>query len=150
MVSLLDIGNISREVMVRGSALEITGISAKGVLILLERFPEIRMIMSNRADEVTGESISKMLPQALCAIIAAGCGAPGDKAQEEVAGRLTIGEQLEIVDEIFRLTFPQGVRPFVDRFLQFTTQFNNETAEVVVAKPPAAGDAVRGRGQATK
>lgn len=148
MVSLVDIGNIRHTVMVRGQELDVGGVSAQGVMILLDRFPELRKIMSGKGDDSSGAKIVEMMPEALGAIIAAGCGAPGDKDQEAIARNLTIAEQVELVDEIFKLTFPQGLRPFVERLVKLTDQFTSDLTGA--GQPEGSVKDARGRVVVTK
>jgi len=111
MASLLEIANVPRTVEVRGLKIEVTGISAMGLTKLMARFPEIGQLFSGIVPEK--EELTKLAPGALAAFIAAGTGKPGDEEAEKIAGGLGLGEQLDLVDEIMRLTFPRGVGPFV-------------------------------------
>jgi hypothetical protein len=52
---------------------------------------------------------------AVAAIIAAGCGYPGDEKAEAVAGRLSIDAQADLLAAILRLTLPAGLGPFVEK-----------------------------------
>jgi len=78
MAGLLDIADIVETVTINGTRVDVPGISAEGIAHLLNRFPEIRAA-------VTGKSVPvdrwlAMGVDAVAAIIAAGCGAPGDPA----------------------------------------------------------------------
>ena len=61
------------------------GVSAKGRASLLGRFPELRMLMTGQ--EVEADQFMAVGGDAVSAIIAAGCGYPGDEKAEDVAGR---------------------------------------------------------------
>lgn len=115
MVSLLDIGDLKEEVDIRGKKIDVTGVSASGAVTLLTRFPEIRKLFAGKAADVTVEAIVSMAPELVAAIIAAGCGSPGDVKHEEAARKLGIEEQFDLITAILRLTFPAGVGPFVER-----------------------------------
>ena len=51
----------------------------------------------------------------VAAIIAAGCGYPGDEIAEDVASRLTIEAQVDLLSATLRLTLPGGFGPFVEK-----------------------------------
>jgi hypothetical protein len=52
---------------------------------------------------------------AIAAIIAAGCGYPGDDQAEAVAGKLSLDAQADLLASILRLTLPKGIGPFVEK-----------------------------------
>ena len=113
MTSLLDIAPASEIVGVGGTKLEVFGVTAQGVALLFGRFPDLRKLMSGV--EVEPEQIGAFAPAALAGIIAAGVGHPGDAAYEQAAARLSIDAQTDLIAAIFRLTFPRGIAPFVDK-----------------------------------
>jgi hypothetical protein len=113
MVGLIDIAPRTETVDVDGVAVEVRGISAAGVASILARFPEIRMLMSGR--EVDADRIFAIGGNAVAAIIAAGCGYPGDADAERVAGTLHVEAQADILEVVLRLTLPKGIGPFVEK-----------------------------------
>lgn len=114
MPGLLDIAPLTETVTVSGVAVEVYGISATGVALLMQRFPEIRALVSGREIDASPERLFELVPHAIASIIAAGCGLPGDQAAERIAGRLPVAEQLELMRAILRLTLPAGIAPFVE------------------------------------
>lgn len=113
MVGLLDIAPANETVVIREQAVEVFGVSAKGIAYLIRRFPELRALMSGRT--VDTDQLLEVGGSAVSAIIAAGCGLPGDEKGEEVASRLAIDDQAELLSVIFKLTMPKGVAPFVEK-----------------------------------
>lgn len=113
MVGLLDIAPLTEKVSVGGKQLAVYGISAKGLVSLIARFPEIRQLMNGR--EVDVGSLMNIGGEAISAIIAAGCGYPGDDKQEEAAGRLPLETQADILAAIIKVTLPNGVGPFIEK-----------------------------------
>jgi hypothetical protein len=65
--------------------------------------------------EVQADQLLAIGGDAVAAIIAAGCGSPGDNAAETVAGSLSLGIQADLLAAILRLTLPKGVGPFVEK-----------------------------------
>ncbi len=115
MVGLLDIAPAAETVTVRGQALAVQGVSARGVAVLLGRFPELRALLAQQHQDITPERLVAMIPDAIAAIIAAGTGSPGDAGAEAVADGLPIDDQVNLLEAILRLTLPKGIGPFVER-----------------------------------
>lgn len=141
MTSLLDIGDLTETVELRGKKIEVRGISAEGLLVLLGKFPELRVIMTNGADEKVIASLTEKLPQAVFAIIAAGCGDAGNEKAEAVAAKLSVGEQLDAFGKIWKLTFPRGIVDFIKAL---------ETLAGELEGAAGIGSAVSGKDQDTK
>jgi hypothetical protein len=147
MVSLLDIADLAKTVPVRGKDLTVLGLSARDVVHLFGKFPELRALMAGKASELTPEAIMKLAPAAVAAVIAAGTGSAGDAKAEAVAARLAIGEQVEILAAIFELTFPQGIGPFVARLDAFgllkgdgASGWDQDTKSPAPSKPSSPTD----------
>jgi hypothetical protein len=113
MVGLIDIAPRVETINVQGAAVAVHGVSAKGVAHLLGRFPELRMLMTGQS--VEADRLMEMGGDAVAAIIAAGCGYPGDDKAEGVAASLSVDAQADLVAAILRLTLPSGFGPFVDK-----------------------------------
>lgn len=113
MAGLLDIAPSRETVTIRGTDIEITGVSAQGFAELLGRFPELRKLMTGMELDVAG--IFNLAGSAVAPIIAAGTGAPGNKEAEAIAGSLSIDEQATLLEGIFRQTFPSGIGSFAER-----------------------------------
>lgn len=121
-VSLLDIAPAFENVRVgekddKPVYLKVIGVSAKGVVNLFTRFPEVQKWFAVAGQNIKVMQLVKELPGAIESIIAAGCGLPGNDAAEEMAGNLPVEVQLDILEAIGRLTFKNGFGPFVRRML---------------------------------
>lgn len=117
-VSLLDIAPAFEIVQVSEKEnLKVVGVSAKGVVALFTRFPEVQKWFAVAGQNIKVAQLVNELPGAIEAIIAAGCGLPGNTAAEEVAGALPVEVQLDVLEAIGRLTFKNGFGPFVQRML---------------------------------
>lgn len=116
MVSLLDIAPLSKPVLVREQQVDVLGISVLGVASLLKRYPVLQEALAGRETEsLTADGLLRLVPDAIAAIIAAGCGTPDDADVEAVIAGLTISEQLDLLTAILELTFPRGVSPFLEK-----------------------------------
>ena len=113
MVDLLDIAPQYESVEILGKSVTVPGVSAKGVAYLLGRFPELRKLMVGATVEV--EQLMTVGGEAVASIIAAGCGHPGDNKAEEIAAKLPVDTQADLLGAILRVTLPRGLGPFVDK-----------------------------------
>jgi hypothetical protein len=113
MVGLVDIAPVTSTVSIRGHDISITGVSARGIALLLARFPELRALVTGR--EVGLDALLRLGGDVIAAIIAAGTGAPGDLDAEKSADNLTLDEQADLLAAIVELTMPRGLSPLVER-----------------------------------
>ena len=88
MVGLIDIAPGVETVGVQGALVEVHGVSANGLALLLGRFPDLRKLMTGL--EVETGQLMAIGGEAVAAIIAAGCGYPGDEKAEAVASKLSL------------------------------------------------------------
>ena len=114
MPGLMDIASTPARVEVRGTMVDVFGVSAEGVAYLLSNFPEIKALFSGKDVSFDTETIVTKAPKALAAIIAAGTGQPGNPEAEAVAASLGVDEQAELLAKIVELTFPRGIGPFAE------------------------------------
>jgi hypothetical protein len=136
MVGLLNIGKLSRSVPVRGVDVEVTGISAKAFLELLDRFKELQAAMSGQKMAVTGADIMKLAPEVIAAIIAAGVGCPNDKEQEDKVLELLPGEQLDLILAIVEVSLGSDIGPFKERLGRLGIDFSQNPGTVPDMKSP--------------
>lgn len=120
MVSLVDIGPLTRKVPFRDDHMVVHGISADALFNLLADIPELRLVFAGKYLE--NEIISRLVTMAgvtLARVVAAGI-APVD-ADSEVMGtyvkaamNLSAGESALLLTDILDITFPQGLKSFLD------------------------------------
>lgn len=136
MPSLLDVGALTEPVDVRGVKVEVGGLSGATFLRLLDRFPEFRKLMSGGAVEADISVLIKQAPDAVGAVIAAACGNAGDKAAEQKAGALSVGEQFDILTVAWGLTFPRGVKTFIEALEGLALQVVGESGWAAATRSP--------------
>lgn len=112
MVSLVDIGPSVGKVELRGQEVEVNGLTAEHIVGIMMEFPEVRKILAEKEADL--QLLISQFPVAVAMIIAAGTGHAGEKAHIDVAGKLSVGEQYEILSKLMELTFPKGVKSFLD------------------------------------
>lgn len=115
MVSLVDIGPLTETVPFRGHSIEVTGISAETVFAMLRDIPELRLLFAGKA--VNGDLVQVLIaqaPRAVAAMIAAAMGKLDDEAEIEAAMKMSAGETALFLQPIVKMTFPQGVKVFID------------------------------------
>lgn len=134
MPGLLDIAISSQTVTVNEVAVPVYGVSARGIAYLFERFPELRMLLTGKAPDLSPDAIVKLVPDGIAAIIAAGCGSPGDPAAEKVADGLSAHHQVAFLEKIVKLTMPEGAGPFVEMLARVAGGLGVESMNIPVGK----------------
>lgn len=115
-LSLHDISDFGEKVDIGdGRKLQVKGISAQGVLLLLMRFPDLQKWLSGKSLALADTFLQA--PETMAAVIAAGTGAPGDTDAEDIAASLPMEVQTDVLEAVYRQTFRNGFGPFVKRVL---------------------------------
>lgn len=118
MASLRDLGRQTEIVTVQtkdGNVdLTVRGLSARGFFSLIYRFPQIQRLMAGGNVSVDHEQLLWQVPEAIGVIIAhATCDPPVTPDDEDIANSLAAGEQLMLIQSIWKMTFPRGVQSFL-------------------------------------
>ena len=115
-LSLRDISDFGEKVDIGdGRKLQVKGISAQGVLLLLMRFPDLQKWLSGQSLKIAETFFQA--PETISAVIAAGTGAPGDSDAEDIAASLPVEVQTDVLEAVYRQTFRSGFGPFAKRVL---------------------------------
>lgn len=119
MVGLIDAGKVIRVIKIGTEDVTCEGVSLDGLVLLLDRFPEFKRLVTPQrgeidTNELTVESLLRLAPRVIGAILAAGTGSPGNAEAEKMYKGLGIGHQVRLLKEIMDLTFPGGLGPFVE------------------------------------
>lgn len=118
MVGLLDIVPVTKPIPVNGTDVDVHGLSVKSLARILMNYPELKNVIAGKG--ITADAIAKIAPNAIAAIIAAGCidsNAPQNiiTIAEQKAGELELENQYELLAAIIAMTMPGGVGPFIAR-----------------------------------
>lgn len=144
MVSLIDLGPLREEVELRGQMLEVKGLSADFIFKLLTASAELRMLLAEKKVDV--ENVMSLIDQAPVAVaecIACATDKQGDP--ETIAFALTqlsAGESALLVSPIMRLTFPQGVKSFMDGLSALAQEATGGRGWGAATKSPAPSKSV--------
>ena len=138
-LSLLDIAPLCATVKVGDQDMNVYGLSASSIVGLFQRFPEMQSWFKG----VTKIDLQRLIaeaPDTISAVIAASCGHYGNEAAEEMAGRLTVEQQLDVLEAMFKLTFKEGFGPFVRRIVNLANvaQSANSTRAPLTKSPQAS------------
>jgi hypothetical protein len=112
MADLLDIAPSTASAVVDISdnrTLTVRGLHWPEVAAIAARFPNIVAAIVAANDNVV--VLCSSAGMAIGAIIAAGCGHPGNDKAEQIAGSLLLEDQINLAGEIYRLSFPNGFSP---------------------------------------
>lgn len=135
MVGLIDIAPSKRTVHYNGDDIPVPGVSAKGLAYLFDRFPDIAAALSG--GEASIDRLRSISGDAVSAIIAAGCGYPGNADVESKAEAMPLDAQVDFIVAIMKQTMPKGVGPFVDKVKALTDAFTvGEVVKVRERKSP--------------
>jgi hypothetical protein len=142
MADLLDIAPSTAVEAVRisgGERLVVRGLNGNAIASIAARFPALVMLLGGGGADVVARLVSQF-GSAIGPIIAAGCGHPGDEAAEEIADALLPEDQLKLVLAIYRLTFPNGLSPFVEAMTSLMAGADEKpkVVRVRLSKSPSA------------
>jgi hypothetical protein len=137
MADLLDIApSVSAgAVEINGQPIAVRGVPLNAMASIIARFPALKDLIRDSDGEDLIPRLLLGCAESVGPIIAAGCGHLGDKAYEQVAENLTIQLQVRFLRTILEVTFPNGVRPFVDELTKLMTLIAHLLAEDEEVKP---------------
>lgn len=122
MTSLLDIGPLTEQVPVNGKEVTVYGVTPEGFFYLLDKFPALQKMMSG--DGVDVDKLREVAPTSIAYAIAV---ATTDRSQykvsaqwlidvqraADVAMNISAHYQMALFQAALRLTFPDGIGPFM-------------------------------------
>lgn len=143
MSALMDIAKRRKSVDVNGQKVEVGGVSADDLFRLAERYPPLLELLQRRMPTVP--DLMACGSGLIGGIIAAAFGSLGNDAEEKHAASLDLEVQLNLLIDIYGVTFPGGTGPFVQRVkekfgidLAADDQSSDETPTALSTSAPPA------------
>lgn len=161
MTSLLDIGPLTEEVPVNGKTVTVYGVTPEGFFYLLEKFPMLRSMFGGGVGGITMDMLREVAPTSVAYALAV---ATTDrsrypdknewlaKVQEtaNVAMNISAHYQMALFQAALRLTFPDGIGPFIKGLEMLATSINHVSGKTAPAttssKPSRTGFVTESRG----
>ena len=112
MVDLLSIAPLIETVEVRGAKVPVKGTNAKGIIGLLNRFPDLMKMWSKGEWETN--TLLELSDEVLAALISSGV----ESLDEANAMNLSLDEKVELIGAVIRVTMPRGPVPFVESLVR--------------------------------
>lgn len=113
--SLADLGPLTETIKVRGKDYEVRAITVSDIIWFLGKFPDFAALLGPKASTLSArQMITALAPRTLGVLIATALGKNREEGDMWSAENLSASETLKFVGAIFRLTFPEGIGPFVE------------------------------------
>jgi hypothetical protein len=156
MTSLLDIGPLTEEVSVGGKAVHVRGVTPEGFFYLLEKFPAIRTMFGGGVKNVDMAMLQSVAPDCIAHALAV---ATTDRSKFQVfeswreaveaaavvAVNLSAHYQMSLFQAALRLTFPEGIGPFMQGVTLLANSINKVSGVEMSGKAPATTSSKRSR-----
>lgn len=140
MTSLLDIGDLTEPVTINGKPLDVRGITPEGFFYLLAKFPSLNALFMRGRASLTMTDLQNEAPDCVAYVNAL---ATTDRSAYEtadawkneieamaaIARRLSAHHQAAIFDVALRLTFPDGVGPFMQVMDKLAKSINRASGQ---------------------
>lgn len=144
MTSLLDIGPLTEEVSVGGKKVTVHGVTPEGFFYLLETFPLLQKMFSGGVSEIDMGMLRSAGPKCVAHALAV---ATTDRSQYEtteawlktieasakIAVNLSAHHQMSLFQSALRLTFPDGIGPFMRGVETLAESINRVSGQTVQA-----------------
>ncbi len=130
MASLLDIGPLTENVEIGGVTLTVQGLTAGHLFQLFSEFPDVRKLIEAKAGSVQQVMLG-LAPELIAKVIAMATGTPRNKEAEAKAMSMGADDQLMILSAVMRLSFKEGLVPFVNKVTALMVATKMQTDSVV-------------------
>jgi hypothetical protein len=142
MVSILDIGPNTENVTIAGHDVPVVGVSARAIYGLLLNYPQLRRVIAQKAlDSDMVQELLLRAPETLAEIIAAGIGHPNEEDYIRWASNRTLGEQYDLIAATLRMTFPQGIKSFLEGLQKAVASVGGPGWDQATKSPVPSSDA---------
>ncbi|WP_322893466.1 MULTISPECIES: hypothetical protein [unclassified Yoonia] len=132
MSNLIALAGVGKTVTIRGHDITVIGISARGISVLLSRFPSLLEAMNGKG--LDGAALMKLGPDIVAALIAWGTGTPNDEAAEAAADSLDMNTQLALLEAIISETFAGDMPGFIKRLTGLAAGAGVEVGQEIAAE----------------
>lgn len=129
MTSILDIGPLTEEVEIRGVKLAVQGLTAGHLFELFTKFPDMRKVFNAR-NENPQAVLMGLAPDLIVRVISLALGEADNAEVEAKIKTMGVADQFAIIAAVFRLSFPDGVVPFVNQVTKLLTSTTSELSGV--------------------
>jgi hypothetical protein len=148
MADLLDIAPSTavEAVWINGQRITVRGLSFNDAASIISRFPNVGDLFRTGFNPSAVLRLIEQLGASVGPVIAAGCGHPGDEKYEQLAGAMVIENQGDLLEPIWRLTFPKGIRPFLERLTRLMGDADEgaKPVKLRLKKSPSLSQALSG------
>lgn len=139
-LSILDIGPLTEEISVGGgNTITVRPVTPEGFFVLISMFPQLKSLMDN-SGSLDAATLVKVVPASIAMVIAI-CTTDRESydtydawtrqlaaVAAVVNKRLVPPVQLSIINAAIRMTFPDGVGPFVKELGALTSSISDVTS----------------------
>lgn len=147
MTSLLDIGPMTEEIPIGDKSVTVRGLSPEGFFYLLEKFPTIRSMFGGGVKNIDISLLQSVAPTCVAHVLAI---ATTDRTMYDrvdawridieraatVAINLSAHHQMAIFQSALRLTFPDGLGPFMQAVNMLASSINKVSGATVTGVAP--------------
>jgi len=150
MTSLLDIGPLTEEVPVGGKSVTVYGVTPEGFFFLLHKFPLLAEMFSGGQKNVDMNSLQAVAPDCIAYALAVATTSRAYMTNKDwiaivestanIAMNLPAHIQMALFHSAIRLTFPDGIGPFmeaVDRLAESINRVSGQTVPVTTSSKPS-------------
>lgn len=150
MTSLLDIGPLTEEVLVGGKAVTVYGVTPEGFFFLLHKFPLLQDMFGGGSRNVDMNSLREIAPESIAYALAVATTSRAYMNQKEwlaiveatanVAMNFPAHIQMALFHAAIRLTFPDGIGPFiaaVDSLAESINRVSGQTVQATTSSKPS-------------
>ena len=142
MTSLLDIGPLTEEVEIHGTKVTVQGLTAGHLFQLFTEFPDMRKLLDAKQGNPQ-EVFMGLAPDLIAKVIAMVTGNPHNKEAEAKVMTMGAGDQLSILLAMQRLSFPDGIGPFVEGVTRLMTSVGSSPKASMTGSPASSNSSTK-------
>lgn len=134
--TLYDIAPQQKKVTIGGVQLKVPGVSLSGLIAIVARFPEAKVVLGGGQVDLSGTNLLEKIPAAATAFVAYGLGHLDDEDAEKFIAGLPLGDQLKLFDAVFDVTVGEdGLSPMLARINALSDKVGGTKTRATSPKP---------------